>query len=119
MSLTQSQIQSVQQLAGAAATLTTVTGADQATRGLLRQIEELVNGPAPKATTQASASASAEAKKETVADRIEYIQCSEANVHIKLYGLLKELSQNPETKLGDMKLVAVALGYRGVMLGMV
>lgn len=115
MSMTQSQIQSVQQLAGAAATLTSVNGADQATRGLLRQIEELVNGPAPKAPTQASA----ETKKETVADRIEYIQCSEADVHIKLYGLLKELSQNPETKLGDMKLVAVALGYQGVMLGMV
>lgn len=119
MFLSQREIEGIQQLAQAAATLTTVTGADAATRGLLRHIEGRVNAAEPANTVTDTGQCSASAVPATVAERIEKIQQSEGNVHLQLCGLLQALSQDPETKLGDMKLIAVALGYKGVMLGMV
>lgn len=108
MPLSQKQIESIQQLAQAASTLSVVTNSDAATRMLLRHIEDVASEGCQKKPVPP-----------TVAERIEKIQQSEDNKPLQLYGLLRELSQDPETKLGDLKLIALALGYRGVMAGLV
>lgn len=108
MSLKHSSIEHIAMLAGAANALSCVTSSDAATNAVLRQIEALANDTPAKP------------KDKTLAERIAEAKNSEgATAYQTLYGLLKNMCQDPETKIGDLKLVALALGHRGVAVGLV
>lgn len=108
MSLKHSTVEHIAMLAGAANALSSVTNSDAATNAVLNQIQALANDTPVKP------------KDKTIAERIAEIGNREgASVHQTLFGLLKSMSQDPETKIGDLKLVALALGYRGLAVGLV
>lgn len=100
MSLTQSTIDQINQLANSAGALIHVTKSDKATNAILKQIEQLAEGPVK-----------AEPKRAPIQDRIE---AAKANSIRGLYGLFAELAKDQSTTIGELTTVAQELGYKNV-----
>lgn len=100
MSLTQNDIDQINQLANSAGALVHVANSDHAANAILKQIERLAAGPVP-----------GKPERTPIEQRI----AAAKEVSIRgLYGLFAELAKDPNTTIRELATVAQELGYKNV-----